>query len=78
MTNPTFMSRKTTAYLLFATGVLLLGVQTTFAFLWQITGMPGAYPLSRSTILYYAQGFTPMMGALVMLLAGLIYEKTGG
>jgi hypothetical protein len=56
--------------------VLLLEVHTTFAVLWQLfTGLPYQYPLSRGTILYYAQGFTPILGAFCLLAAGLVYEK---
>lgn len=58
------MNRRTIAYLLFAIGILLLGVHTTLAVLWQlITGAPEAYPLSCSIILYHAQAFTPVLGA---------------
>ena len=63
-------------YILFALGVLLLEVHTSFAVLWQISGNPAEYPLSRSMILYYAQGFTPILGALCLLAAGLVYEKS--
>lgn len=70
------MTKKTTAYLLFAIGVLLLEMHTTLAVLWQITGaVGGTYPLSRGIVLYYAQGFTPMLGVLTLFLAGLAYEK---
>lgn len=31
------MNRRTLAYLIFAIGILLLGVHTTFAVLWQLT-----------------------------------------
>ena len=70
------MSRKTIAYMLFGIGVLLLEVHTTFPFLWQILGFPKPYPLSQSVILYYAQGFTPILGAFCLLTAGLVYEKS--
>lgn len=71
------MNRRKIAYLLFAIGVLFLGVHTTFAVLWQLfTGSPETYPLSRSIVLYYAQGFTPILGAVCLLLAGLAYEKS--
>jgi hypothetical protein len=69
------MKRKTLAYLLFIVGVLLLEMHTTFAVFWQLSGNPAAYPLSRSIVLYYAQGFTPVLGAVCLLAAGLVYEK---
>ena len=69
------MKRKAVTYLLFALGILLLEVHTTFAVFWQISGNPAPYPLSQSVILYYSQGFTPILGAVCLLSAGLIYEK---
>ncbi|HEU0295293.1 MAG TPA: hypothetical protein VFR47_21310 [Anaerolineales bacterium] len=70
------MARKTLSYLLFGLGVLLLEMHTTLAVLWQITGAAGRmYPLSSGTVLYYAQGFTPMLGVLTLFIAGLVYEK---
>lgn len=71
------MNRRMISFLLFTTGVFLLGVHTTFAVLWQlITGSPETYPLSATTLLYYAQGFTPILGAVCLLAAGLVYEKS--
>jgi hypothetical protein len=69
------MKRKTIAYLLFALGVFFLVVHTVFPVLWQLSGLPGSYPLSRPGFLYYAQGFTPMLGVLILFVAGLVYEK---
>jgi hypothetical protein len=56
------MSKRIIAYILFAVGVLLLEMHTTLAMIWQIIGFSGAYPLSRSIVMYYAQGFTPILG----------------
>jgi hypothetical protein len=72
------MKKKIIVYLLFAIGVLLLEVHTTFAVLWRISGIPAPYPLSQSVVLYYAQGLTPILGVLLFLIAGLIYEKEDG
>jgi hypothetical protein len=69
------LSKKAIAYLLFASGMLLMLAHTTFPVLWQLSGAAGEYPLSRSIVLYYAQGFTPILGVLLLLFAGLIYEK---
>jgi hypothetical protein len=70
------MVKRILPYLLFGLGVLLLEMHTTFAVLWQITGAAGGtYPLSRGIILYFAQGFTPMLGVVTLFLAGLAYEK---
>jgi hypothetical protein len=70
------MTRRTLTYLIFAIGVLLLEAHTALAVLWQIiTGSPETYPLSDTLFLYYAQGFTPILGAVCLLAAGLVYEK---
>jgi hypothetical protein len=71
------MKRRSIAYLLFAFGIFLLGVHTTFAVLWQLmTGSPETYPLSGTAFLYFAQGFTPILGAVCLWMAGLIIEKS--
>lgn len=67
------MNSKGIAYLLFAVGVILLEVHTTFAVFWQLLRGSAPYPPSQSVILYYAQGFTPILGALCLLVSGLIY-----
>jgi len=69
------MTKKTTAYVIFTIGILLLVMHTSLAVLWQLSGFPGTYPLSRSTLMYYAQGFSPIFGAMLLFVAGLVYEK---
>lgn len=69
------MTRKTLVYTLFTIGILLLEVHTTFPVLWQILGIPSGYPLSRTLFLQISQGFTPVVGVLLFLFAGLIYER---
>ena len=68
-------AKKTIAYIIFGIGVLLLEVHITMPFLWQILGLQMPYPFSQSIILYYAQGFTPILGTFCLLAAGLVYEK---
>jgi hypothetical protein len=71
------MDRRSIAYLLLITGVVFLGVHTTLAVLWQLsTGSPETYPLSSTTLLYYGQGFTSLLGVVCLLAAGLVYEKS--
>ena len=70
------MSKKNIAYTLFAAGLLLLFMHTSLAVIWQLSGQPGTYPLSRSILLYYAQGFSPIFGAILLFVAGLVYEKS--
>jgi hypothetical protein len=62
------------AYLLFGLGVFLMLIHTTIAAIWTVFGFPGAPPLTASSgVLYYLQGFTPPLGAILMLIAGLVY-----
>jgi len=70
------MSKKTIAYTLFIIGLLLLFMHTSLTVVWQLSGSPGTYPLSRSTLLYYAQGFSPIFGAVLLFVSGLVYEKS--
>jgi hypothetical protein len=72
------MKRKIITSILFVLGALLLEIHTTFAVLWQISGISLPYPLGQSIVLYYAQGFTPILGAVCLLAAGLAYEKLEG
>ena len=71
------MNKRKTAYLLFALGLFFLEMHTTLPFLWQILGLPGQYPLLGNLFFYIASGFTPIVGAFVLLIAGLVYEKQG-
>lgn len=59
---------------LFWTGVFLLFVHTTLPALWQVSGLPGAYPLaSTKGILGLSAGFTPPLGTAFMLAAGFVH-----
>lgn len=68
------MRRQPAAYLLFGSGVLLLFIHTTLPALWQLFGPPGDYPLaSTEGPLVMASGFTPVVGAVLMLFGGLVH-----
>ena len=61
---------------LFFLGVFLLVVHTTFPFLWALVGIHFPYPLTSSSgILWVLPGFTPAIGAIVIVIAGLIYGR---
>jgi hypothetical protein len=61
---------------LFYVRVALMLVHTTLPFLWQLARIPWAYPLVSTTgILALLPGFTPPLGALLMVLGGLIYAR---
>ncbi|MEX2161311.1 MAG: hypothetical protein WD751_05285 [Anaerolineales bacterium] len=68
------MNKTWAAYLLFWLGVFLLGIHTTLPVLWTLLGLPEPIPFTAdSGVLYYLQGFTPPLGAILMLIAGLVY-----
>lgn len=72
------MRTRVAAYLLFGLGVILLFVHTTMPALWELFGSPGNYPLaSADGPLALASGFTPVVGALLMLVAGLVHVSDG-
>lgn len=61
---------------LFYIGVALMLVHTTLPFLWELARIPWAYPLtSTKGILLILSGFTPPIGALFMVVGGLIYGR---
>lgn len=67
------MRRRLAAALLFGLGVVLLFVHTTMPALWELFGPEGDYPLaSADGTLALASGFTPVIGAVLMLTAGLV------
>jgi hypothetical protein len=59
----------------FALGAFLVNVHTTLAFLWVVVGMPlAAYPFLFKG-LPYLPGFTPVVGAVLMVVGSLIYGR---
>jgi len=61
---------------LFYIGVALMLVHTTLPFLWELARIPWAYPLfSTEGVLAILPGFSPPIGALLMVLGGLIYGR---
>lgn len=61
---------------LFYIGVALMLVHTTLPFLWELAGIPGAYPLvSTKGILAILPGFSPPIGAALLVVGGVIYGR---
>jgi hypothetical protein len=59
--------------LLFWIGVFLLFVHTTLPALWQLAGFSMPYPLaSTEGLLGLSAGFTPPLGAALILIAALV------
>jgi len=68
------MQRRIIGLSLFYIGVALMLVHTTLPFLWQLVRMPWGYPLAATEgILAMLSGFTPPIGALLIVIGGLIY-----
>ncbi len=60
----------------FALGAFLVHVYTTLLFLWALVGMPlGAYPLMLPQGLRMLIGFTPAIGAVLLVVSSLIYGR---
>jgi hypothetical protein len=60
----------------FALGAFLVHVHTTLTFLWVAVGMPlAAYPLLFKRIHPYLPGFTPAIGAVLLVVGSLIYGR---
>lgn len=72
------MRRVWLAYGLFGLGVFLLLVHTSMPALWQVLGIKNSYPLaSTDGLLGLSAGFTPPLGVVSMLAAGLVYGAKG-
>jgi hypothetical protein len=65
--------------ILFFAGVFALFVHTTLPFLWGLAGIRVPYPLiAAEGPLSYLPGFTPPLGALAMVIGGLIFGRQKG
>ena len=75
------MQSKRLGLATFFVGVFFLFVNTTVSFLWRLIGVPWAYPLTPtegSVVLMSLPGFTPAVGAALMVVGGLVYGRKGG
>ena len=73
------MQAKSLGLPFFFLGVILLHLYTTVPFLWQLAGIPLAYPLSaaNSGVLAMLPALVPAVGAVLMVVGGLIYGNKG-
>lgn len=70
------MQTKTLGIVIFALGVLTLFSYTAFSFLWAMAGFSMSYPLVVKTESFgLFMLMTPPLGALIMVIGGLIYGK---
>lgn len=64
--------------LIFILGITTMFSYTAFSFLWLLAGIPVPYPISvDSDSFYLFQLMTPPIGALLMVIGGLICGKKG-
>ena len=72
------MQSKRLGLSLFYVGVSFLFINTTVSFVWRLIGVPWAYPLTPtegSVVLISLPGFTPAVGAALMVIGGLVYGR---
>jgi len=73
------MANKRLGITLFSVGTFAIVVHTILPFLWALVGIPMSYPLAAAEgPLAYLSGFTPPIGALLMVMAGLVFGRQKG
>lgn len=61
--------------IIFLIGVFFLLMHTVLPFLWSVVGIPAPYPLSSNEgFLFYLQGFSPPIGAILLVVGGLLHS----
>jgi hypothetical protein len=64
---------------IFFLGIFFMLMHSTFPFLWALFGINSPYPLVWDEgFLFYFQGFSPVVGAILLVVGGLIYSGKGG
>jgi hypothetical protein len=62
---------------LFGLGAFALHLYTTLLFLWALAGLPFAtFPLMLPVGVRWRIGFAPPIGAVLLLVAGLVYGRS--
>lgn len=72
------MESKRLGVAIFFVGVFFLFVNTTVSFLWRLVGVPWTYPLTPtegSVMLVSLPGFTPVLGAALLVIGGMVYGR---
>lgn len=70
------MLAKTSGLSLFSVGVFLMFVYTVLPFLWALVGIPLSFPLmAEKGVLAMLPGFTPPIGAVLMVIGAIIYGR---
>lgn len=72
------MNHEQWGKVVFVLGIIVMFLYTTFSFLWAMAGISTPYPLeikSGSELVGAFAFFAPPIGALLMVVGGLIYGK---
>jgi len=70
------MQTKKLGLSFFFLGVFSMFLHTTLPFLWSLAGIPFAFPLvTTEGVLAILPGFTPLIGALLMVIGALTYGR---
>ena len=70
------MNKNNLGIAIFLLGIFFLFMHTTIPFLWAIIGITYPYPLaSNEGFMFYLQGFSPTIGAILLVVGGLIYSE---
>ena len=70
------MNRKKLGIGIFLLGTFFMFMHTTIPFLWAIIGITYPYPLSSNQgVLFYLQGLSPPIGAILLVVGSLIYSE---
>lgn len=70
------MNKNNLGIVIFLLGTFFLFMHTTIPFLWAIIGITYPYPLSSNQgVLFYLQGFSPAIGAALLVVGSLIYSE---
>jgi len=73
------MQTKKLGFSFFFVGVFFMFVHTTLPFLWFLAGVPFAFPLvATGGVLAILPGFTPPIGALLMVIGAMTYGREAG
>jgi hypothetical protein len=69
------MKRINIGIIILGIGIFLMFIHTTIPFLWAFLGISYPYPLaSNEGFLFYLQGFSPVIGAILLVMGGLVYS----
>ncbi|MBI2862565.1 MAG: hypothetical protein HYX89_07080 [Chloroflexi bacterium] len=73
------MDSKRLGLSFFFAGVFFMFVHTALPFLWALVGIPYAFPLvATEGVLAILPGFTPPVGALLMVIGAMTYGREAG